>query len=51
MTGKAAGSPAYWRYAGTENVARRQRDRANAKRLWTRDTSELVVEESGDESP
>ena len=23
----------------TENAARRQRDRANARRLWTRDTS------------
>jgi glycine cleavage system H protein len=27
----------------TENVARRQRDQANAKRLWTRDTKLAVV--------
>jgi hypothetical protein len=40
MTGKAAASPAHWRYA-TENAARSQRDRANAKRLWTRDPSSI----------
>jgi hypothetical protein len=37
MTGKAAGSPAYWRYAG-EAAARRRRDRATARKLWTRET-------------
>ena len=39
MTGKAAGSPVYWRYAGDGERSEAAADRANAKRLWTRGTS------------
>jgi hypothetical protein len=42
MTGKAAGSPAHWRYAGDgELPGANGTGPANAKRLWTRDASSV----------
>jgi len=39
MHGKAAASPRSGATWASEYVARHQRDQADAKRLWTRDTS------------
>ena len=39
MTGKAAGSQAYWRYAGDRERSQELAGPANAKRLWARGTN------------